>query len=77
MHAIAVLGPVVQIIISLTGLLMTILLTIVAKVFSNTLIFFAEKKMQAVYALQKLLIFFQQKISMYLPYFKIEVLMSR
>ena len=28
------------------------------------------------FALQKLLTFFQQKISMYLPYFKIEILTS-
>ena len=27
-------------------------------------------------AVQKLLIFFQQKISVYLPYFKIEILMA-
>ena len=43
-------------------------ITVVAKVFSNTPTFFAGK--------QKLFIFFQQKISMYLPYFKIEILMS-
>ena len=56
-------GPVVQSIVNLTSLLMTNLLTVVAKVFSNTLIFL----------LQKLLTFFQQKISVYLPYFKIEI----
>ena len=36
-------GPVVQSIISLTSLLMTNSLTVVAKVFSDTLIFFAVK----------------------------------
>ena len=41
-------------------------LTVVAKEFWNTLIFL----------LQKLLKFFQQKISMFLPYFRIEILMS-
>ena len=60
------LDPVVQSIISLTNLLMTNPLTVVAKVFLNTLIF-----------LQRLLTFFQQKISMYLPYFKTKILSSR
>ena len=60
-------GPVVQSIVSLRSLLMTNLLTVVAKVFSNTLIFLLQK-------MQKLLKFFQQKKSMYLPYFKIEIL---
>ena len=34
-------------------------------------------KMWVALAMQKLLTFFQQKISMYSPYFKIEVLTSR
>ena len=42
----------------------------VAKAFSNTLIFLLHK-------MQKLLTFFQQTLSMYLPYFKIVILMSR
>ena len=67
------LGPVVQSIVSQTSLLMTNSLTFVAKVFSNTLIFFAEK-MRVAFAF--LLAFFQQKILMYLPYFKIEILTS-
>ena len=37
------LGPAVQSIISLTSLLMTNLYTVVAKVFSNTLIFLLQK----------------------------------
>ena len=44
---------------------MTNLLTVVAKVFSKTLIFLLQK-CEA----------FQQKISMYLPYFKIKILTS-
>ena len=52
---------------------MTNSLIVVAKVFSNTLIFLLEKCVKASH------IFFQQKISiyMYLPGFKIEILMSR
>ena len=38
-----ILGPVVQSVISLTSLLMTNSLTVVAKVFSNTLIFVLQK----------------------------------
>ena len=34
-------------------------------------------KMWVAFAMQKLLTFFQQKMSMYLSYFKIEILMSR
>ena len=60
------------------------LLAVVAKVFSNTfnLIFFAAKmwvafvKQKQHFAKQKQLIFFQQNISMYLPYFKTEILTS-
>ena len=58
-------GPVVQSIVSLTSLLMTNLLTVVAKVFSNTLIFLLQNCEQLL----------QCKISVYLPYFKIEILM--
>ena len=47
---------------------MTNSLTVVAKVFSDTLIFFLQK--------WKLLKFFQQKILLYLSYFKMEILMS-
>ena len=54
---------------------MTNSLTVVIKVFSNTLIFLPRKGEMC---LQKLLtFFFQQKISMYLPYFKREILTSR
>ena len=49
---------------------MTNLLTVVAKVISNTLILLLLK----ILVMQKLLTFFHQKISMYLPYFKIEIL---
>ena len=49
---------------------MTNLLTVVAKVFSNTLLFLLQKCECKSYSH-----FFQQKISMYLPYFKIEILM--
>ena len=34
-------------------------------------------KMWVAFAMQKLLTFFQQKIAMYLPYFKTEILTSR
>ena len=61
-------GPVVQSIVSLTNLLMTHSLTVVAKVFSNIDIF-ARKKCKS-YS------HFSAKISMYLPYFKIEILTS-
>ena len=47
-----------QSIVSLMSLLMTNLLTVVVKVFTNTSIYF------------------QQKISMYLPYFKTEIVTS-
>ena len=42
---------------------------------ANTLIFFAEK-MWAAFALQKLLTFLQQKISMYLKIAKLQQLMT-
>ena len=69
------MGPVVQSIVRLTSSLMTSSLNVLSKVFSNTLIFFADK-MRVAFALQKLLTFFQQKISMYLQHFKIEILTS-
>ena len=59
------LGPVVQSIISLTSSLRVISLTVLADSIHNILIFFAEK-MGVAFALQKLLTFFQQKISAYL-----------
>ena len=58
-------GPVVQSVVSLTSLLRAISLTILADSIYNILIFFAEK-MWVAFALQKLLTFFQQKISAYL-----------
>ena len=59
------LGPVVQRVISLMSLLRIISLTVLADSIYNILIFFAEK-MWVAFALQKLLTFFQQKISAYL-----------
>ena len=59
------LGPVVQSIVSLTTSLRVISLTVSADPIYNILIFFAEK-MWVAFALQKLLTFFQQKISEYL-----------
>ena len=58
-------GPVVQSIVNLTSLLRVISLTVLADSIYNILIFFAEK-MWVAFALQKLLTFFQQKISVYL-----------
>ena len=58
-------GPVVQSVVSLTSSLRVISLTVLADSIYNILIFFAEK-MWAAFALQKLLTFFQQKISAYL-----------
>ena len=57
--------PVVQSIVSLTSSLRVISLTVLADSIYNILIFFAEK-MWVVFALQKLLTFFQQKISAFL-----------
>ena len=59
------LGPVVQSVVSLTSLLRVILLTVLADLIYNILIFFAEK-MWVAFALQKLLTFFHQIISAYL-----------
>ena len=58
-------GPVVQSVVSLTSTLRVISLTVLANSIYNILIFFAEK-MWVAFALQKLLTFFQQKISAYL-----------
>ena len=58
-------GPVVQSVVSLTSSLRVILLTVLADSKHNILIFFAEK-MWVAFTLQKLLTFFQQKISAYL-----------
>ena len=57
--------------VSLTSLLMTNTLTVVAKVFSNTLIFLLQKCESKSFSH-----FFQQKISIYFSYFKIKILMS-
>ena len=59
------LGPVVQSIVSLTSSLKVISLTVLVDSIDNILIVFAEK-MWVAFALQKLLTFFQQKISAYL-----------
>ena len=59
------LGPVVQSVVSLTSSLRVISLTVLADSIYNIMIFFAEK-MWVAFALQKLLTFFQQKISAYL-----------
>ena len=58
-------GSVVQSVVSLTSSLRVISLTVLADSIHNILIFFAEK-MWVAFALQKLLTFFQQKISAYL-----------
>ena len=58
-------GPVVQSVVSLTTSLRVISLTVLADSIYNIMIFFAEK-MWVAFALQKLLTFFQQKISAYL-----------
>ena len=57
-------GPVVQSVVSLTSSLRVISLAVLADSIYNILIFFAEK-MWVAFALQKLLTFFQQKISAY------------
>ena len=61
-----ILGPVVQSIVSLTSSLRVISLTVLADPIYSILIFFAEKNVSTFFALQKLLTFFQQKISAYL-----------
>ena len=57
-------GPVVQSVVSLTSTLRVISLTVLADSIYNIMIFFAEK-MWVAFAMQKLLTFFQQKISAY------------
>ena len=57
-------GPVVQSVVSLTSSLRVISLTVLADSIHNILMFFVEK-MWVAFALQKLLTFFQQKISAY------------
>ena len=64
-HNLRLQGPVVQSVVSLTSSLRVISLTVLADSIYNILIFFAEKMWEA-FALQKLLTFFQQKISAYL-----------
>ena len=64
-YVLKVQGPVVQSVVSLTSSLRVISLTVLADSVYNILIFFAEK-MWVAFALQKLLTFFQQKISAYL-----------
>ena len=58
-------GPVVQSVFSLTSSLRVISLTLLVDSIYNILIFIAEK-MWVAFALQKLLTFLQQKISVYL-----------
>ena len=58
-------GPVVQGVVSLRSSLRVFLLTVLANSIYNILIFYAEK-MWVAFALQKLLTFFQQKISAHL-----------
>ena len=65
LSGITLLGPVVQSVVSLTSSLRVISLTVLADSIYNILIFFAEK-MWVAFAVQKLLTFFQQKISAYL-----------
>ena len=61
------LGPVVQSVVSLTNSLRVISLTVLADTMHNILIFFCWKNVSSFCtALQKLLTFFQQKISAYL-----------
>ena len=57
-------GPVVQSVASLTSSLRVISLTVLADSIYSIMIFFAEK-MWVAFAMQKLLTFFQQKISAY------------
>ena len=62
---ISIQGPVVQSVVSLTSSLRVISVTVLEKSIYNILICFAEK-MWVAFALQKLLTFFQQKLSAYL-----------
>ena len=65
-------GRVVQSVVSLTSLLKVISLTVLTDWIYNIQIFFAEK-MWVAFALQKLLTFFQQKISAYLHITQLDV----
>ena len=66
------MGPVFQSIVNLTSSLMTNSLTVVAKVISNTLIFLLQKCCSHFFSKKK-----KKKKSMYLPYFRIEIVTSR
>ena len=68
-------GQVVRIIDSLTSSLMTNSFTVVAKVFSNTLIFCCKN--MSSFCNAKAIHIFPKKKLVYLPYFKIEILTSR
>ena len=57
--------PVVQSIVSLTKLLVNDLLSLLVRLKSSVLIFFAEK-MWGAFAVQKLLTFFRQKMAVFL-----------
>ena len=72
LHVHVALGPVVQNIVSLTSSLMTSLLTVIA-IFKCINIFPAKMRV----AFAKATHIFSAKISMYLPYFKTEILTSR
>ena len=72
LHVHVALGPVVQSIVSLTSSLMTSLLTVIA-IFKCINIFPAKMRV----AFAKAIHIFSAKISMYLPYFKTEILTSR
>ena len=64
-------GPVVQSIVSLTNSLIASSLAVIAKVFLNILIFCCKNVgIKATHI-------FAAKISIYLPYFKIDILTSR
>ena len=67
----AVQGPVVQSIVSLTSSLRGQLIMCFMTFYPNTLIFFVEKLREA-FALQKLLTFFQQKILAYIRYYRMK-----
>ena len=70
------LGPVVQSIVSLTKSLVNDLLSLLVRLKSSVLIFFAEK-MRGAFALQKLLSFFRQKMALFFMYNMFEILTSR
>ena len=70
------LGPVVQSIVSLTKSLVNDSLSLLVRLKSSVLIFFAEK-MWGAFALQKLLTFFRQKNGSVFMYDMFEILTSR